>query len=184
MRAFIAVDVNDEVKALVERVEDTLKVNGVRAKWVSKNNIHITLRFIGDMDDRDVKKLNEYLSPSISTLPAFEFVVGELGTFPSNQILHPRIIWLGVKEGKEQLIEIAREVNKTLSKVGYSLERTLDIPHVTVGRVKYVPKSEWWRGVEKREIKVKVTHVKLFSSTLTRSGPIYACKIVWPLKSV
>ena len=182
MRAFIAVDVSDEVKALVEKTEKTLKENGVRARWVSRDNVHITLRFIGEMAERDVGKFNEHFLPFISNIPSFEFVVGGLGTFPLNRPSHPRIIWLGVKEGKEQLIEIAGEVNRILSEIGYPSEEMLSVPHITVGRVKYIPKNEWWKGVSETDIRVKVANIKLFSSTLTRSGPIYECKMVWDLK--
>lgn len=176
MRAFIAIKIPTEIKENLVKLQTTLKINGV--KWVEPENIHLTLKFLGEIC-RDtagcvptLQDINSAINSSIEGITPFYISLAELSAFPN--LKKPRIIWLGINEGKEQLIHIMTKLNEAFSKLGFESRKLSGkpVPHITIGRIK---------KVQSFELKVQsfetasflADQLYLIQSVLTPRGPIY-----------
>ena len=173
MRTFIAVDVNEEVRNLAENIVEKLMRRGFRANWVKPENVHLTLFFLGEMDESRVSEMAQHLCSRIRGFPSFSFTVKDVNFFRKGR--GPRVIWLAV-ESNQALQKLYEEMRSELLKHGF-LKEVEDrfVPHITIARVKYYP--ELWekliRDITMEPIVVPVSDFKIYSSTLTPDGPIY-----------
>jgi len=184
LRVFIAVDIDDPL--LVSRISgviDALTSLGVPLKPVEPGNLHITIRFIGEVP-RDV--VNEIIDRVLSKVKfkEFDLRLRGIGAFPST--LRPRVVWIGVENGYSELKALRDQVESGLRGLGLRPERQEFKPHLTLARVKgarnissLIRFMEGYRDYEFGVMKVRV--VRLKKSTLTRSGPIY--ETLWEVKA-
>ena len=189
VRCFVAVDVGDAVRREVTRVVSTLtgKLDAVktppRVVWVKPAALHVTIRFLGEIEPADVERLQEVLAPAIPLAP-FEIEWRGIGTFPNNK--HPRALWIGVVNGAAPLAQLEAEVSRRIS--GGSIADLDDRPflaHLTVGRVKMAGAGVDWpkilQAVEVKQVKTVVDRVTLYRSELSRGGPHYTGLVSAPL---
>ncbi len=163
MRAFIAIDIPAEQSIL--RMQKA--ING-KVKLVEKENIHITLKFLGDIEEKSIEKIKRIVE-NCKTQKYFLSVKG-VGFFPSEKYV--KIIWLGVKDAGETE-RMMRCIDAHLSKIGFKKERSY-VPHITVARAKGPIDIESLRVFQNVEFcKLEVKEVKIKKSTLTSKGPIY-----------
>lgn len=135
IRAFIAIEMPDDVKEALGRLQQRLRSADVKVRWVNHHNIHLTTKFLGDVSDSDVPKICEVLKTAASRTPAIDLDVTGLGTFPPKG--PPRIIWVGIQGALEPLGAFVADVEKGLAdKVGIRPEHRRFHPHLTLGRVK------------------------------------------------
>lgn len=189
MRVFVAVDVGDAVRREVARVVTTLsgKLEAVKTPpkvvWVKPAALHVTIKFIGEVEDEEVSRLQELLAPPIPIRP-FELVWRGIGTFPSPK--HPRALWLGVTHGAAALAEVEAEVARRLAgSSAVTLDDRALLPHLTLGRVKMAGAGVDWpkvlKSVEVRDVTSVVDRVTLYRSQLSQQGPHYTGLISAPL---
>ncbi len=179
MRLFVAVDLSDDVREKVEKVLNVFKdFRGV--KPVEKENLHITLMFLGEVPDRRVDVVKEKLR-DIKVDP-FRIRLKGLGDF------NFRVFWIGVVEGEERLNLLAREVENSLKSLGFRRDKDF-VAHATVARVKKLDRSDREKLVRSLEIfrdyefgEMLVDNFKLKKSTLTSKGPIYEDLEVYSLE--
>ncbi|ADB58605.1 RNA 2',3'-cyclic phosphodiesterase [Archaeoglobus profundus] len=174
MRLFVAVDLSDEVREKMNNVLKTFKdFKGV--KTVEKENLHITLMFLGEVPDRRVEVIKEKLR-EIKSEP-FKIRLKGLGSFPPQGNI--RVVWVGVEEGEENLKVLADAVESSLRSLGFKRDKDF-VAHATVARVKRLAPSdkerllkvvEKYKDYDFGEMVVDV--FKLKKSTLTPKGPIY-----------
>ena len=189
MRVFIAVDVGDAVRREVTRVISTLtgKLEAVttppKVVWVKPAALHVTVRFLGEIEPADVERLQEVLAPAIALAP-FEIEWRGIGTFPNNK--HPRALWIGVVNGAAPLAQLEAEVSRRVA--GGSVVDLADRPflaHLTVGRVKMAGAGVDWpkilQAVEVKRVTTIVDRVTLYRSELSRGGPHYTGLVSAPL---
>ena len=176
-RLFIAID-------LPESTKDSLAVlqNGLReAKWVARDNLHLTVRFIGDVCQEEVHEIHSVLAAVRGTPFTFEF--GEVGVFSSGKKL--RSMWGGVKDGSS--IEILRQqIDRSLFGLGFKPEGRRYIPHITLARFRCRPSvllDFMARTGFGTFPSVRADQFILFSSFLTRTGAIYTPEAYYPLNS-
>lgn len=174
IRSFISIDIDDQsLLTKIIGVQESLSGLGAYIKFVEPENIHMTLKFLGEISIVLVEKIKEVLG-QIDFEP-FVMRIEGLGAFPN--IRRPRVIWLGVTEGALKIVEIQRFLENRLVKLGFRRERGEFIPHITIGRVK----GGNYERLRKRMIELKditigdflVKSVRLKKSTLTSKGPIY-----------
>lgn len=175
-RVFVAVDVGDAVRAEARRVIQVLSGKLEAAKtppkiaWVSLASLHVTVRFIGEVDEATLPGLCEKLAPPIPVAP-FEVEWRGLGVFPS--VKHPRALWLGVVSGGAALGAIEAEVSRRLAGTIDPDARPL-LPHLTLGRVKMAGSGIDWpkllQAVEVRGVRSVVDRVTLYRSERPRAG--------------
>jgi RNA 2',3'-cyclic 3'-phosphodiesterase len=188
-RCFIAVDVGDAVRREVTRVVTTLtgKLEAVKMPpkvvWVKPAALHVTVRFLGEIDAEEVERVQALLAAPIPIAP-FELEWRGIGAFPNNK--HPRALWLGVVNGAAALSQVEAEVSRRVA--GGSLADLTDRPflaHLTLGRVKMAGAGIDWpkilQAVEVKRVTSIVDRVTLYRSELSRGGPHYTGLVSAPL---
>ncbi len=175
MRVFIAVDVDQpEMVQSLRALEEELSSLRVPMKLVEPENLHITIRFIGEVSDFIVGEIRSKVLPSLRFKP-FKLRLAGLGAFPSPS--NARVIWVGITEGFEELKAIREQVDKGLKDLGLRLEEEEFVPHITLARLKERGSPAVLKFLMERsnyEIgEMTVTSVRLKKSTLTPRGPIY-----------
>jgi 2'-5' RNA ligase len=189
MRVFVAVDVGDAVRREAARVIAALSSKLEAAKkppkvvWVKPGALHVTIKFIGEIDEARVDELKTVLAPPIPVAP-FEIHWRGLGTFPNNK--HPRALWLGVTSGAAALAQIEAEVSRRLAgSSAVELDDRALLPHLTLGRVKMAGEGvDWPKLLLASEIKhavSRVDRVALYQSRLSQQGPHYTELVSAPL---
>lgn len=184
MRAFIAVEISEEARGAVARLQSELQSVGADVKWVEPENLHLTLKFLGEIGESQAEQLADQLKSSLVLSP-FAFTLEGTGAFP--KLENPRIIWAGTGAGKEQLAGLAREVEEACGRCGFPPEERPFSPHLTIGRVRSRNRVESLaQRLGSAEFKAgsptRVEKAVLFQSTLTRSGPVYRPVREIPLK--
>jgi len=181
MRLFIAVELPDEVRKNITELINELKEVGSAVKWVEEKNLHITLKFLGWVEDRKVDNVVELATKAAGGTGSFKAKFEGTGTFPSGK--NPRVVWVGMGEGGEKLKKLADSLEEALSNAGYRSEEREFSSHATIGRVK-VPRQARDKGVDKLKEKMEsikdpkfgeaiVDHIDIMKSTLTPKGPVY-----------
>ena len=175
VRTFVAVEMPEEVREQFKGIQAQLQKADAHVKWVEPHNIHVTLKFLGGIAEDQLQGLYEGVTEAVQGFAPFEINLSQLGTFPN--LRRPRVVWIGVDSGKEKLIELQKNVEESISQLGFPKENRKFSPHLTIGRVKSP------RGVEALADAIKATsfesesfgvnEVVVMESTLTPEGPIY-----------
>lgn len=175
MRCFLAIELNENIKEKLEELKSQFKMKGI--KLVEKENLHITVKFLGDIDDKMVKKIKN-LDLSIEPIKSD---IKYVGVFPNENYM--RVIWIGATN----LIPVFKEIDKKLSELGFKKEKDY-VPHITIGRVKYIgdkkilkSKIDKYKNIELGTLEVK--SIVLMKSELTKEGPIYNVIKKWHVKN-
>lgn len=187
-RAFIAVDLSAEVLDRLAQVMDGLRreIGEGAIRWVPIENMHLTLKFLGDVSVSNLDRLKEIMRTSAATCSPFALSVGGLGAFPSP--LRARVVWVGV-EGPPDLMSLQRMIDTETDRLGYASENRDFKPHLTLGRVgrNVTPKELQKIGQVLKEKKVgflgvaQVRDVHLFRSDLQSNGAVYSRMYSVPL---
>lgn len=186
IRTFIAVEVSPDVRARAADLIRKLQPSGAKVSWVKPENMHLTLKFLGDIPDNETPDVCRVVTEAVRQVPPFEFGCSGAGAFPN---LHrPRTIWLGVHEGLEHLVTLKRSIDAALRKELRFPKDLLDYrPHLTIGRVREGgPALDAVRQVleEHRDFDGSLTYVEevvVFASFLEREGPTYDAMAHAPL---
>jgi RNA 2',3'-cyclic 3'-phosphodiesterase len=170
LRLFVAVDVPDEIKsAIEEHVVDPLRGPLPGAKWTRPEGRHLTLKFLGYVEDDRAGEISAALEGA-RTL-AFEAAFGELGGFPN--LRRPRVLWVGIERGRDDLVALAAGVEAALSPLGFETEDRPYHPHLTLARF---PKPQFigpLEAVDAPATSFMVGEVVLFRSQLHPKGARY-----------
>ncbi len=175
MRAFIAIELSEEIRNSLAQIQSHLKYAGADVKWVEKDNIHLTLKFLGEVSDEKIEKIKSILDEIGKTVKSFEISLKDIGAFP--KIDYPRIIWVGLDKGTKESIGLAGRIDEALSKIGFQKETRPFAAHLTIGRVRSPKNKEALKEkIESQDTSHKtqvISSVSLFQSKLTPQGPIY-----------
>lgn len=180
MRTFIAIELSDEIKNTLSQIQSHLKYSGADVKWVEKDNIHLTLKFLGEIDEKKCEKVKAALEGTAQSTKAFEISLKDIGAFP--KIDFPRVIWVGLDKGAKESTELAKKVDEALSKLGFPEETRPFAAHLTIGRVRspknklaLKEKIESLQGPGSNSQGPEIiSSIFLFQSKLTPAGPIYS----------
>jgi len=175
MRLFIAVEFPEYIREEIARVQNRMKKTQDKIKWVDPTSIHITLKFLGEVREERIEKILEVIEQTTGKVSPFTIEIEGTGAFPN--ITSPRVIWIGVKN-VPSLDWLVTELESALEKEGFPREKRKWVPHLTVGRVKFLKERNKLRELILREKgskigKMEVKYVTLMQSYLTPKGPIY-----------
>jgi 2'-5' RNA ligase len=180
MRLFVAVEVDDAIRAVASAAIDALRhdraVRRLDPRWVAAENLHVTVRFIGHVADDVAPAVVDALTVPVD-LPAFSMTVAGCGAFPPSGPV--RVIWLGIPDGRDGLAAISDEMNRRLQPFGFEPEKRPFSAHLTLARVKDAPRgvSADARAaldrVEAPPLSCPVRQATLFHSQLSQRGPRY-----------
>ena len=182
VRAFVALEVPGDVVDALVQAQKELAGTGADIKLVERENLHLNLKFLGDLQDAEVSEVRSRLGRL--SLKGASVAIRGVGAFPT--LSRPRVVWAGIAPEHEPLvIPIARGVIDILEGIGERDDRPFR-PHVTLARVRSGRNmrelTETLRQISRTEFgTVNLREIKLKSSTLTPNGPIYRDEGVYPL---
>lgn len=164
-RLFIAIPLPDEVKDFI-RENIVLPDNYKKTK---SENLHITLQFLGDVEESRVGEIKEALAAAVSDVNSFSLSIDRLGCFKRDEI--PSLIYYSGSKGVGQLKKVAHRLRDCLAPLGFKEKKQFKY-HITIGRLKY-NRGHYRVPYLSKKIEFQVDKVNLYSSTLTPEGPIY-----------
>ena len=175
MRTFIALNLSDEMKEELFRIQEELKKADTDVKWNKPHNIHITLKFLGEIDEAKVVEIKGSLDSISREIKPFDISLFKLGAFPNlNQL---RVLWVGLDKGCSEVDQIAASLENNLEKIGFLKEDRPFSAHLTLGRVRSgrnkAALKEKLSSLEVQPKSSRIDNITLYQSTLTQTGPIY-----------
>jgi len=180
IRTFIAVELTPQVKNSLGGLQQILKRTGADVKWVKPENIHLTLKFLGETRVEDLDKINKVMDKIAKDFNRFEVSLSDLDAFPSENA--PRVIWVGLDDRNNLCSKIAERLEEEMQYFGFKKESRRFKPHLTLGRIrspmnrlKLVEEIKSQQGYFKRgeALQIQISSLSLIKSTLTPGGPIY-----------
>lgn len=174
LRTFIAIELPDALKQQLTAIQQELKPLRERISWSKPDNIHLTIKFLGDVESEMVAIVAGALTEIAEKQRSFEFTVKGLGGFPS--IRRPRVLWAGVDDRSKELANLAKKIDDELIHFGFSRENRKFAPHLTLGRVKAPPGNSFIQTFQQLNFdggSVVVNQIVLFKSDLKPSGATY-----------
>ncbi len=176
-RTFVAVDLAATVQNRAAELIAALAYEGDGVKWVAPENLHLTLKFLGDVPHRDLPEVCEAVARAVADRPPFEISLCGANAFP--HIGRPRTLWLGVDEGGETLGRVQKSIESALRQLGFPRENRQFHPHLTIGRVRR-PSPGLQRLTEALRDQQAfsagystIDQVVVYASHLARHGPTY-----------
>jgi 2'-5' RNA ligase len=179
VRLFIAVEIDDVARRVAEETADALRQRigaRLRATWVPPANMHLTVRFIGQVDDDRAATLLDALAPRLGMTP-FDVELSGCGVFPPSGA--PRAIWIGLVRGLTALSAMHDELARRQARLGFTPESRPFRAHLTLARVKDAPKGsavivrDALRAVTPAPVRWRVDRATIFRSHLSPRGPRY-----------
>ncbi|MFH1699487.1 MAG: RNA 2',3'-cyclic phosphodiesterase [Candidatus Zixiibacteriota bacterium] len=174
LRLFIALHLPGQIKEELGKVLTDLRPLAEGIKWVEPENMHLTLKFLGDTEKDIVEGIAGAITHALTGRNAFKAKLTGCGGFPN--IYNPRVIWAGLDESGFA-VEMANSINKELVKIGIEKDTKILSPHLTLGRIKkksdLTPLTDYLRNLKFDSEAVIFDRAALIKSTLTPRGPIY-----------
>ncbi|HWO88600.1 MAG TPA: RNA 2',3'-cyclic phosphodiesterase [Gemmatimonadales bacterium] len=176
MRLFVAVNLPSGERRAAHEATQVLRGHGLPVRWVGADNLHITLKFLDEVDRDRVGEIGAALTRAVRQVRVFSVTLGGIGAFPSMD--RPRVVWLGVE--KHPALELlANDVEEALAPLGFASELRPFHPHITLGRVERGARSSRLAGLATLaqevayEGMVPVESVDLMESQLGAGGARY-----------
>lgn len=174
VRAFLAIDLDDDLKPKINKIIKEFKQIDTRIKYVELTNLHLTLKFFGEIDTAGLELLEEKIAKVVSEFKPFNVKIKSCGAFPNNN--HIKVIWVGIDD--DSIIrDLHDKLDKEFTKLGFDKDKKFST-HLTIGRMKSAKNKnqvkstiEEFSDVEIGEM--TVNNIVLKKSTLKPSGPIY-----------
>nr|MBU1328204.1 RNA 2',3'-cyclic phosphodiesterase [Candidatus Omnitrophota bacterium] len=134
LRGFIAVEIDNQTRQKISELISILKKSNADIKWITDSQMHLTLKFLGNIDKGKVLGISDLISDISDNFDSFKIVFSRIGAFPS--LNHPAVIWLGIDKGSEFLKTLNEKIETALEKIGFERASREFKPHLTLGRVK------------------------------------------------
>ncbi|MBI9017955.1 MAG: RNA 2',3'-cyclic phosphodiesterase [Phycisphaerae bacterium] len=180
IRCFIAIELDEDVRSRIELLQGQLrrqlrgKDKGL--KWVKSGSIHLTLKFLGEIEDKYIPDICSALSETVEEFSAFDFDIDRLGTFPENG--PARVLWLGIGQGSEQLAGLQDKIDQRLADLGIEPEGKKFVAHLTLARIKNSDTGRELKEIVAGDISMDigiqdVCEVRIIQSVSGKEGPSY-----------
>ncbi|KUH32608.1 2'-5' RNA ligase [Thermococcus celericrescens] len=174
MRAFIAIEVSDEVRDNLVKAQERIGSKSAKIKFVERENFHVTLKFLGEIDEVTAEEVKKALAEIAKKHRKHRVRVKGIGVFPNPNYV--RVIWAGI-ENDEGIKAIAKDVEREMRRLGFKKDKDF-VAHITIGRVKFV-RDKLELAMALKDLangdfgEFDVEAIELKKSTLTPKGPIY-----------
>ncbi|MCD6417879.1 RNA 2',3'-cyclic phosphodiesterase [bacterium] len=187
IRSFFAIELPEDIRRYIERdIVSRLKKVPAKVKWVARENMHLTVRFLGEISRRKVDEIvDRMFDMNIQErISVVSLSLSEIGTFGRR---NPRVIWLGLSGEVEKIVELHGYIERVCDAVKLPADDKKFSPHITIGRVKSPSHTDKLLAEIKKltikQLDFMVKEVILFKSTLTPSGPIYSVIEKFPFRN-
>lgn len=183
MRLFIAVNLPSVVRERLAAEQDRLRQAQADVSWVRAENIHVTLKFLGETEEKRLDRIRPALLEVARGSAPFRIQVSGLGSFGGRV---PRVVWVGVQEGVEPLSRLAKDVEAAMARLGFPREKRGFSAHITLGRVRSARNAEaLLTALAQAETgplgSVEVNQFELMQSELRPTGSVYTVLAEFPL---
>ncbi len=179
-RCFLGVPVKEHIEKIIE-IQKRFRKYAHILKFVEPQNLHFTVKFLGEISTTTIEKIKSVLTPLINDQEPFEIFLRGIGVFPNRSFI--RVVWIGV-ENPEKFVTLAKSIDQKLTGLGFQREKGY-IPHLTIARVKQRPDEHFVKLIDELmniEIgKINVNRLVLYESKLYPSGPVYTELFGWEL---
>lgn len=177
LRTFISIELPETAISFSQKIQKAIRSYRFKIRWVKPENMHLTLKFLGDTKREDIEKIVNRMFDVSKDYGPMQFFVKGLGVFPG--VKNPRVVWCGLKGDTASLIQFQGHLDDTLIDMGFSKEKRPFKGHLTLGRVKGTVSPEKMIDAMKEisdleSMPFKVDTITLFSSDLRPSGPVYS----------
>jgi len=175
-RLFVALPLSAAVREVVSSAQEQLQEHEWPVKWVEPDLVHITVKFLGDVEATRVPDIKDVLEDVAARSEVVNLTTGCCGAFPAP--FRPRVFWLGLDGDTEALVALARRVDNALGELGFTPEDRPFQPHITIGRLRkqQVPPTGFDGIADRLDIPaadVALDRIQLVRSVLSNSGPVY-----------
>jgi 2'-5' RNA ligase len=187
IRTFIALPLPDKILAELDKLITYMKPFSRDIKWVRPSSIHLTLKFLGNLDPEQLAAVFAGMDRLFQQQQAsFTLVTGGPGAFPNSR--RPRVLWVGVEgSGIPQLLNLQNRIEKVMAEEGFPEEKRSFSPHLTVGRFKMARAAEKlmseYMAYHFPALELKVQEVLVMKSELKPSGAVYSVQKRYLLNS-
>lgn len=180
IRSFIAVNLPSDIKehlyTVSIRFREYLKDQRTHVTWIKGESMHLTLKFFGSIDRKLIDPIIDNMQRAVADINRFSIVLGDMGVFPNQN--RPRVIWVGLKAGAEEINLLQKCIEHGLEELGFESEKREFSPHLTLGRIKGLgSRGEILRALRALQDvnigRAEVACVSLMKSRLTPKGAIY-----------
>ena len=185
IRTFIAIDAGERVRKRAGDLIERLRISGAPVKWVNAPNMHLTLKFLGNVPSDEISGICHLVEELVEGFPPFAVHCQGVGAFPN--VDRPRVIWLGITKGYEEIVALQQKIEEAMTELGIRPEPRQFQPHLTLGRIRRGdPTLEQLTELLKQNADFDagafdVYDVAVYSSSLKRQGPEYTPLIRAPL---
>ncbi len=176
IRTFIAIELPEKIIYTIRKVQEEIKSYGLKIRWVRPENIHLTLKFLGDIKEADTEKVARAVSESVTGYPPISLAVKGIGVFPG--IKRPRVLWLGISKQLDLLTALQKTLDEKLEAIGFPKEKRPFRGHLTLGRIKAKIDPKRLNDVLKEFTQFESEHffakrIILYKSELKPKGAVY-----------
>ena len=176
MRCFLAIELSADVREQLGQLQKRLRALDRAVRWTRPDQIHLTLKFLGDVPDADVSSMCDAAAEVARRFPPFELRISGTGCFPPGG--PARIVWVGIDGPPQPLVECHRACEETYARLGFEPEGRAYTPHLTVGRVRDGHAPGEIRAAVQAEAQfslgsVAVAELVMFQSVLGPTGPTH-----------
>jgi len=184
LRIFLAVFPPEEVQSAAYRVIESLRAPNDGVSWVKRENLHYTMRFIGDVGEDGARRVAEAADEAAAKHAAFDAELGGAGAFPNAR--RPRVVWIGMARGGPELEAVARDLDASLARRGFGKPDHPFRAHLTIGRVRDA-REDWTprlAGAAADGAKTfRIAKISVVRSQLSPKGSIYTVRAEGVLRS-
>lgn len=175
-RVFIAIPLPRHIVATLGDVQADLKQYGLKVKWTRPENIHLTLKFLGDVDKADLNSVSNVVNTAAKGFGAIRLCTKGVGVFPG--VKRARVLWTGISGQTDLLAKLQENIDAGLSEIGFLREKRAFTGHLTIGRLKGNPYPDLFIEMVKKFKDMAsdpfvADRIHVIKSDLTSSGPIY-----------
>lgn len=176
IRSFIAIPLPHGVVSAAEKVQTIFKAAGIRLKWVRPENMHLTMKFLGDIEERKIPEVIEAIRSISAGVHPFSLITNNIGVFPN--IKTPRVVWMGFGGEVDPLMNLFRALDNKLASLGFPTESRPFTGHLTLGRVAdridFKQLQELISSIHLTDFeKFTVSQIDFIKSDLRPSGAVY-----------
>ncbi len=179
MRCFIAIDIDDKIRKAIadlqKKIDSKIDIKQGDVKWVEPENIHLTLKFLGEIEDEQAAEVCEISKQAAEAYKSFTLDIESVGSFGGRSA---KVVWVGARKGADELISLQKDLDGRLEEAGYPKEEREFSTHLTLCRVRN-PKA----GFKLADVcktftdyklgSISIDAVRVYQSQLTPAGPIY-----------
>ena len=176
LRLFLAIDIPNSVRGKITEAQSFYKSLNLDATWVKPSNMHLTLKFLGNTQPDLITAIINRLAKIAHSSPPFSVTFGKVGVFPN--VSRPRVLWVGLENGKDQLDSLKLRVENKIADLGFPMDKQKPVHHLTLARIRSGKNMEGLKKAlqspQRFEIDpFEVSSVQLIKSELTPKGSVY-----------